>query len=136
MRIVSNEVSESFTKLIETYNVTPGEYMVIRTLYETEYERPSEVADFIGFTRGAISKQVDKLVKKGLISRTVHETDRRSQQIKLTKKGLSIAPDLIGNAGKIDEQYFSFLSKKDRDTLKQTLHKIADHHKIEGLPTK
>lgn len=136
MRKVSNEVSGSFTSELGKFGVSPGEYMVIRTLYETNLDRPSEVADFIGFTRGAISKQVQKLVQKGLVVRTEHPTDRRSQHIMLTERARAIAPDLVNVGIANEKQYFSFLGKEEFKSLREILEKIAKHHKIEGLPIK
>ncbi len=136
LRVISNEVSGSFMKRMAEFAITPGEWMVLRTLYETDRNKPSDVAAFIGFTRGAISKQVEKLVRKDLIERRENKSDRRFQTIKLTPKALEIVPLLLRSAAENDEQYFSFLSKSKREEFRKTLEIIAKHHKMEGLPIK
>ncbi len=84
LRLVSNEVSQSFTRKMAEKGVSAGEWMVLRTLYETDLTTPRDVADYTGLTRGAISKLVQKLTEKKLVTRAETQNDRRYQEIYLT----------------------------------------------------
>ena len=62
----------------------------IRTLYFISiHDRPSLscAADFIGLSLPAMSRLVDALVKKGLVSRTACTNDRRHVRLCVTKAG-------------------------------------------------
>ena len=50
----------------------------------------SEVATFLGLSRPATSQLVDKLVRGGLVRRTLGTTDRRQRHVVLTSKGGSL----------------------------------------------
>jgi DNA-binding MarR family transcriptional regulator len=62
----------------------------LRTLYNVSRgRRPSlsEVAEHIGLSLPAMSRMVDALVKKGLMTRTSCEQDRRHLRLELTRRG-------------------------------------------------
>ena len=68
MRFVSNHVSHAFRLKIESRGVTVAEWVVMRALFDQEPANPSQLAERIGLTRGAVSKLVDRLVTKELIA--------------------------------------------------------------------
>ncbi len=51
---------------------------------------PSELAQTTMVTSGAVTKRVDRLVERGLVERTVSETDGRGRVIALTPAGLEL----------------------------------------------
>lgn len=135
MRIVSNAVSFSFAKKLADSKVTVAEWVLMREMYSEERTiSPSMIADITGLTRGAISKLVERLLQKGLVSRTDSVTDRRYQEIKLTKKAVELVPNLAKIADENDEKFFSVLSASERNTLISLLVKIADKHQLNKNP--
>lgn len=136
LRIVASENMQIFTHKMAKNGVTIGEWMVLRSLHEAELKTPSEIADHIGFSRGAISKLVDKLSQKKLIIRMESGSDRRYQEIIMTEEAKDLVPRLIKLATEHDNHFFSCLSKKERDNLRQMLDKIVNSNNIKGVPTK
>ena len=59
LRFVSNHVSLAFARKLESRGVTVAEWVVLRELYESAPVAPSEVAERLGLTRGAITKLAD-----------------------------------------------------------------------------
>ena len=55
-------------------------------------------------TRGAISKLIDRLMVKGLVTRVEGEGDRRFQSISPTEGGRTLVPTLAGLADRNDEE--------------------------------
>src|SRR5580704_7946516 len=94
MRIVSNHVSHAFARKIELNDVTVAEWVVMREMYGESQTSPSAVALRIGMTRGAITKIVDRLLAKGLVTRRESTGDRRYQEIALTAAGRRMIPAL------------------------------------------
>lgn len=136
LRVVSNEVSQTFTKKVADRGIGIGEWMVLRTLFEAKLKTPSEVATFAGFTRGATSKMIEKLCRKNLVIREELASDRRYQEIKLTEEAKALVPELIKIAEENDELYFSCLGNEDREIFRQMLNKIAENSSIAGNPLK
>ena len=84
LRFVSNHVSHTFAQRLSDCGVTVAEWVVLREMYDAEACPPSAIAERTGLTRGAISKLVDRLLAKHLITRETRSDDRRFQTIALT----------------------------------------------------
>jgi DNA-binding MarR family transcriptional regulator len=134
LRMVSNHVSQAFSRKVEEVGVTVAEWVVLRTLYASADATPSGVADAIRMTRGAVSKLVDRLVAKDLVSRVVSAQDRRWQEIALTPKGRALVPRLAALADANDTEFFGPLTADERATLERILRKIVRQRGIEDVP--
>lgn len=135
LRLVSNHVSQSFAKRVEATGVTVAEWVVLRQMYDAPVTSPSTIADSTGLTRGAISKLIDRLLEKNLVTRTEAEGDRRYQNVGLTKAGRQLVPKLADLADQNDEEFFSRLPSKDRQHLLAILKKLADANRLTNFPT-
>lgn len=135
MRFVSNHVSHAFARSLLESGVTVAEWVVLREMYGREAMAPSELAEGIGMTRGAASKLVDRLVGKALITRKDRTDDRRFQEIALTAAGRKLVPLLAGIADTNDDEFFSPLTARERETLVATLKKLVEAHGLRKLPT-
>ena len=137
MRIVSNAVSHSFARKLAVHDVTVAEWVILREMYSgDETTSPSKIAEITGLTRGAISKLIERLLQKGLLTRTESAGDRRYQDIKLTAIALKLVPKLASIADENDKSFFSVLSKVDRKKLMEILMKLAELHKLNINPIK
>ena len=134
LRIVSNAVSHSFARKLVS-EVTVAEWVILREMYSSEDKTsPSVIAELTGLTRGAVSKLIDRLLHKGLVTRTESSGDRRYQEIKLTAKAINFVPKLAKLADENDEIFFSILSKSEQRDLMNTLKKLAELHKLNTNP--
>lgn len=135
MRVVSNAVSHAFARRLLASGVTVAEWVVLREMYGAEQRTtPGKVAELTGLTRGAVSKLIDRLLHKGLVTRTESSGDRRYQDLSLTARGVRLIPELASVADKNDESFFSILSVSERKTLVRTLVKIAQLHRLNTNP--
>jgi DNA-binding MarR family transcriptional regulator len=134
LRFVSNHVSHSFARKLANTGVTVAEWVIVRELFDTGETAPSRLASSSGLTRGAVSKLIDRLLHKELVSRTV-AGDRRFQNVKLTAAGRALVPKLAALADQNDEEFFSHLSMKEREALVATLKKLVVANKLKRVPT-
>lgn len=135
LRVVSNAVSHSFARKLAASEVTVAEWVILREMYSSEdTTSPSVVADITGLTRGAVSKLIDRLLRKGLVTRVSSSNDRRYQEIKLTASALKLVPKLAGIADENDDSFFSVLSENEKKTFMNTLVKLAELHKLNVNP--
>ncbi len=135
LRFVSNHVSHAFARKLLASGVTVAEWVVLREMYEAGSMAPSSLADKTSLTRGAISKLIDRLVKKKLVSRAAADGDRRYQTIALTSAGRRMVPSLAALADANDEEFFSSLTAKERDALTATLKKLVEANGLTKIPT-
>lgn len=135
LRFVSNHVSHSFARKLVNTGVTVAEWVILRELFDAGETAPSRLAASTGLTRGAVSKLVDRLLHKNFVTRAEAGDDRRFQDVKLTSAGRTLVPRLAALADRNDEEFFSHLSAKERETLMTTLKKLVAANKLKKIPT-
>jgi MarR family 2-MHQ and catechol resistance regulon transcriptional repressor len=81
----------------------------------------------VWLTPGSISVAVDRLVKKGLVSRKGLAADRRVRQVELTPKGRALITRGFGEHAAAMENIAGVLSKSERVTLLRLLKKLGKH---------
>ena len=81
----------------------------------------------VWLTPGSISVAVDRLVKKGLVSRNDHPDDRRVRRVELTPKGRVLITRGFSEHAAAMENVADVLSKKERLTLLRLLKKLGKH---------
>jgi MarR family 2-MHQ and catechol resistance regulon transcriptional repressor len=70
---------------------------------------------------------VDRLVRKGLVSRNDHAGDRRVRRVELTPKGRALITRGFGEHAAAMENVARVLSKNERLTLLRLLKKLGKH---------
>ena len=135
LRFVSNHVSHAFARKLLASGVTVAEWVVIREMFDDEEISPSVLAERIGMTRGGVSKLLDRLVTKKLVTRRDRSDDRRFQSIALTAAARRMIPQLAELADQNDEEFFHPLSAAERAALIATMKKLVQAHGLQTLPT-
>jgi DNA-binding MarR family transcriptional regulator len=130
LRYVSNHVSHAFARKLEAQGVTVAEWALMRELFGVTSVAPSGVAEKLGLTRGAITKLADRLIEKGLATRTRNVKDARGQSLALTASARRLIPKLAALADQNDAEFFSHLSLEDRKTIERVLKETV---KVRGL---
>jgi DNA-binding MarR family transcriptional regulator len=134
LRFVSNHVSQSFARKLVGSGVTVAEWVVLREMFDASATSPSALAAATGLTRGAISKLIDRLVQKDLVSRAEAADDRRFQDVRLTPAGRTMVPKLAALADQNDHEFFSQLPVGERERLVATLKKLVATNKLKQIP--
>jgi len=134
LRLVSTHVSHAFARKVESQGVTVAEWVFLRALFSREGVLPSQLAETLGMTRGAVSKLSDRLLVKKLIARTAHEQDARAHTLALTRKGRELVPILAALADANDEEFFASLDASERSELMALMQRIATAHDLRTAP--
>jgi DNA-binding MarR family transcriptional regulator len=134
LRFVSNHVSHAFMQKVEAEGVTVAEWALMRQLLEVGPINPSQLAERLGMTRGAISKLVERLCGKALVERTASDGDRRYQSVGLTAKGEKLVPVLARLADENDQEFFGHLSAEEQAGLVRLLKDVVHRHGWKDVP--
>jgi DNA-binding MarR family transcriptional regulator len=134
LRMVSNHVSHAFAAKLADKEVTVAEWSLMRALYGKEPTSPSQLADEMGLTRGAITKLADRLIAKSLIRREPSANDGRAQTLALTDRGSALVPDLAALADRNDAEFFECLTADERETLGLLLKSLAERGHMIAVP--
>lgn len=135
LRFVSNHVSHAFAQKLLALEVTVAEWVMMREMFDDEETSPGLLAERIGMTRGGVSKLVDRLVNRKLVTRRERSDDRRFQSITLTAAARRLVPQLAALADQNDDEFFHPLSTAERAALIGMMKKLVQAHGLRTLPT-
>ena len=74
---------------------------------------------------GSVSVAVDRLYKKGLVSRVESESDRRVRTVSLTQKGRRVFIPIFRQHAALIKRAFQDVSPKERRQLEEALKRIG-----------
>ena len=112
---------------IERTELGDSDFRVLEALLHKGPLPVNTVGPKVWLTPGSISVAVDRLVKKGLVSRKDHPGDRRVRQVQLTAKGRALITRGFLEHAAAMESVVSVLSKNERLTLLRLLKKLGKH---------
>lgn len=84
-----------------------------------------ELSRTVLVTTGAITKRVDRLATRGLVSRSVTENDSRGRLITLTTKGIHLTDELIATHLDNQRSQLAGLSGEEQTQLATLLGQLA-----------
>ena len=134
LRYVSNHVSHAFARKVEAQGVTVAEWVLLREMLDAETANPSQLADNLGMTRGAVSKLIERLCQKKLADRSTSGGDRRFRTVTLTTAGKELVPTLARLADENDHEFFGHLKPDEKAWLVHLLREIVRQHEWKNVP--
>jgi DNA-binding MarR family transcriptional regulator len=120
---VRMEVHQAFEARLAEDDITIAQWCILLVLYNKQATSIKELSEYIETDKASISRVVERLVNKKLVTRVTGK-DRRSGHISLTATGLKLVPKLITKADENEKQFFGHLTKKELTQLKAIFSKI------------
>lgn len=113
--------------LTNNYNLNQTELDVLANLQYLGGDdfslTPTELYEQMLFSSGGMTKVLKKLEEKKLIRRVENPNDKRSKLVQITQEGTDITQNSLKEILTYEENIFSKLDKKERETLKNLLLK-------------
>lgn len=134
MRMVSNAVSQEFSRKLAAEDVTVAEWVFMRALLDLEPVPPSALAAAMSMTKGGVSKLSDRLEAKGLVKRIDRPDDKRALLLCLTSDGRAKMPLLAAHADANDAEFFGVLTGDEREALLSILMALVERRGLTGTP--
>jgi DNA-binding MarR family transcriptional regulator len=107
---------------------------VLRVLYDHDEIQPKELGVAMGVTKGPVSRLIDRLLAKKLITRRQHESDGRAQVVRLTSAGWGLVPKLAKLADANDAEFFAHFSAEEKQRLVEAMRKTVEVHGLSAVP--
>ena len=110
--------------IVRGNDLTLSQMHIIEILGIHKTLRMKELAEKMGVTTGSLTVVVDKLVKKELVQRSQHESDRRSLIVVLTDKGKEYFHEHDHLHSQLTEEINHHLTEEESKQLEAILEKI------------
>ncbi len=110
--------------LRDAKGLAPSHGDILICLYQDGKMTMKDIAQKIRRTKPTVTVLVDKLEKSGFVKREVSESDSRSFNIVLTKKGEDFRPVFEKISKGLNDMLHKNLTDKEADTLEKLLSKV------------
>jgi len=124
-RLLSTKLQEGLIQ--KNLDITLEQWTLMYYLWEQDGVTQNELASHANKEKSTITRHLDALVKKHLISRESHPTDKRNKMIVLTEKGRSIKEEALESARKITNKAEKEISEKDIQIFKTVLSQMISN---------
>lgn len=106
-------------------DVSVPQFRILAFLKHHEGASLSDVADHIGLTLPSVSKAIDGLVKRGLVSRETSSDDRRRVILTLTESGTEAFTITTDATKKRITERLSVLSEEDKEIVTHSMQILS-----------
>lgn len=125
VRLVQVEIFKDFALAMGELGVTPATFSVMEVLRANPGITQSKLAAIVKLDRSSVVPLLDKLEKRGIVSRHASTTDRRHNHLYLTDEGAQLLAQAAERVRIHDERFNAPLSPQERKTLIALLSKLT-----------
>lgn len=109
------------------FKITVDQWLVLKHLYEKGRMTQTELAGLIFKDNPTLTRILDLLCEKGLVTRTIHPEDRRSFNVSLTRDGKKKVDQLRPRINEVRLKAWEGLTEKDFLQFKRILDTIYNN---------
>ncbi|HZG17217.1 MAG TPA: MarR family winged helix-turn-helix transcriptional regulator [Candidatus Bathyarchaeia archaeon] len=124
-RLFVNRMNRIFRE--HGYQVTHEQFKIIISLSKEEGKTQNTLASHLEKDEPSVSRLVDNMIKRNLVKRVPHPTDRRTNLIFLTEEGAQMQDALIVLSKKTAKEATAGVDPKDLETCMKVLEKIIEN---------
>ena len=126
-----NQISMAlFFEETQSLGLTSVQYAALNMVQEVPGIDQASLSNMIAFDKTTIVKVLDRLVDKGLITRTRSETDRRINHLHITLRGGQLLKEILPMLDRSDKRILSPLSEADQRAFMEMLSRLVQVNNI------
>ena len=134
MRICTNRLLPQMEALFEDQELSFSQWTTLVALHDGRISTAGDLAHNICHDAGSLTRLIDQMVERGLVSRQRSESDRRVVSLALTPRGSSLVEALAPRVMHFWNKLLSGFSHQEIDTLIALLTRLVIV--AEGKPRK
>lgn len=117
-------------KRIKEYNLTSNQIDVLIFIKRNkEYNTAKDIVEYIGVSKGLVSRSIDDLLKRGYITACEDKNDKRKLRLFLTDEGEKIVNIIEGYDREFFEMLTSNITKEEMEVHSSIINKIVTNLK-------
>lgn len=124
-------VNQLFKSELEPFEVTPGQFAVLRCLWDENGQTVKSLADRLLLDSSTMTSVLDRLEQKKLIKRKPDVQDRRAIKVIITKKGKELEGPISDAIFRANEKAIELVGGDVVKKLKQLLSEIKQYYNEE-----
>lgn len=128
LRLIYKTINEQLDEGLLPLGLTGAQWRPIVLLDVGNVNTAAELADLIGVDTGAMTRTLNRLEAKGLITRERSEEDKRVVKLALTEKSHHLRVEIFKTIERILNQFFECFSKEEFELYNQLNKKLLRHN--------
>src|SRR5215469_4826111 len=117
----------SFDTVLEPFGVTGAQFEVLKNLVRSDNETAASLCRALHYDTGSMTRMLDRLQQKGLVSRERDTGDRRLVFLRLTPAGESLIPKIRPALRRALRRHLAGFSPEEVASLKRYLGRIIEN---------
>jgi DNA-binding MarR family transcriptional regulator len=107
------------------YDITPVQYAALLAIKVMPNSDQVQIANYISYDKVTIGGVIERLQRKGLISRAVNERDKRARILNITNEGIHMISQVDAVIEQIQQDILKMLDEEEQQTFMQLLRKAT-----------
>lgn len=132
MRLALQEQQVAWTARMATVDAadfTKPQYALLRAIHHRPGIDQSCAGEMTGSDKATTAALVDRLERRGLLTRSIDEQDRRRRLLHLTEKGQQLVQRMIPLTDQVSDELLARITPAERETLREILDKLTSRAK-------
>lgn len=109
------------------HRISPEEWAILLVLWKHSPQTPGALSDVTFKDRTTITRLLDGMVRKGLVSRSADASDRRRTVVAVSAKGTALQPELVALARGVINRALADIPPEDIETTTRTLRAMTEN---------
>ena len=126
LTISQNIVFQHFQQLLSKYDITPAQCGVLNCLWDRGNLTPTEIRTILHLEPSSISGLLERMEKKGLITRKLSQNNKRKIIVSPTEKTLKIKNEVENIILELNNRFLNEFNKNEQEILKKCLINIIE----------
>ena len=123
-RMAARAVTRRYDKALRPFGITAAQFSILTSMVKRPERSVTEMARSIAIDRTTLSRNLDLLVRKGLVSG--HEADKgNGRLVALTEQGNVLVQELLPHWREAQAEMRTLLVEPDLKTLVASLQKLS-----------
>lgn len=128
--VLSAMSTRSISDLYRRHGLTVGGWRTLSLIGHHEPTHPSAISDRSSVDPDKITRAVDRLVRRGFVSRRLDETDRRRVVLTLTARGRKVHDEIDRVRRILEQKFLSVLSAAELRQFNRSLDKLEGQARL------
>jgi DNA-binding MarR family transcriptional regulator len=128
LSVLTNTISRAFARTYgKRFGLSIPEWRVMAVLGRFAPLSAGQVAERTAMDKVRVSRAVARLMKVGLVDRTMASDDRRRSALKLSRAGRRVHEGIVPMARRFETAFLASLSDSDRAALDRLVARLMDN---------
>ena len=121
---LSSAVRKGLIEALRPFDIDPVQWAILDVCFRGQADTVTGVAQVVPVNAAVISRQVDKLSRRNLISRKRMKSDRRVVRLSLTDEGQALMPELTKRVQANNDRFLRYISKEEERVFIGAIRKM------------